>query len=47
MNKKLFERIQSLFFYELSKKTGWGKNDVMELYKDCVNKVLLEFIDEL
>ncbi len=42
MNKKLIERIQELFFEALEKKTGWGKNDIKDVYKDCVMQALLE-----
>lgn len=32
----LLDDIQELFFSELDTKTGWGKNDIKQLYKDCV-----------
>lgn len=46
MNKKLLERIQELFFEALGTKTGWGRNDLKEVYKDCVNQALLEIVDK-
>lgn len=45
MNKKLLERIQELFFEALNTKTGWGRLDIKEVYKDCVIAALSEIID--
>jgi hypothetical protein len=47
MNLKLINRITELFKQKLSVKTGWGKNEVLEIYKDCVNQATLEAIDIL
>ena len=38
--KDILNQIQELFDSRLQKKTGWGKNEVMELYKQCVIEVL-------
>jgi hypothetical protein len=46
MNKKLIERIGDLFLQRLQIKTGWGKNEVIEIYKECVVKACLELIDD-
>jgi hypothetical protein len=40
MPKEILDEIQELFFLELESKTGWGKNDIKQLYKDCVLEVL-------
>lgn len=45
MNKKLLERIQELFFHSLDLKTGHGKNEIKDIYKDAVNKALMEMVD--
>ena len=45
MNKKLLARIQELFFAKLSTKTGWGKNEVQELYKSAVIEAISELLD--
>lgn len=45
MNQKLFDRVKELFFSELDLKTGWGRNDIKDLYNKCLAKALLEFID--
>jgi hypothetical protein len=45
MNKEILNKIQTLFFSKLENKTGWGKNDVKELYKQCVIEVLSEYIN--
>ena len=44
MNKEILEKIQKLFFTKLESKTGWGKNDIKELYKECVIEILSEYI---
>lgn len=39
-DEDLQERIQSIFFEKLKAKTGWGRNEVMNAYKDSVIKAL-------
>jgi hypothetical protein len=46
MNAKLIRRILEIFELKLHTKTGWGRNDVLNVYKDSVREVLLEVIDE-
>ena len=46
MNKEILDRIQQLFFSKLEDKTGWGKNDIKALYKDCVLEVLKDYLNE-
>jgi len=46
MNKKLVERIKWLFFEKLKEKTGWGRNDIMEVYNSCVYQAVMELLDE-
>ena len=46
MNKKLLERIEELFTQKLSTKTGWGKNEILQTYKDCVREALMEALDK-
>lgn len=45
MNKKILLRIEEIFIQKLSTKTSWGKNEVLQIYKDSVNEALMEFID--
>lgn len=45
MNKKLIQRIEDIFTDKLKVKTGWGRNEVLSLYKESVNEAVLEFID--
>jgi hypothetical protein len=45
MNLKLFNRITELFKLKLSTKTGWGRNEAIEIYKDCVAQATLEVLD--
>lgn len=45
MNKKLLLRIEELFNEKLQAKTGWGRNEIMQAYKDCVNHALMEILD--
>ena len=46
MNQQLVKRITELFELKLQSKTGWGKNEVFDLYKDCVIQATLEFLDK-
>lgn len=45
MNKKILLRIEEIFIQKLSAKTGWGKNEVVQIYKDAVNEALMELLD--
>lgn len=38
--KDILTEIQGLFSSRLQSKTGWGKNEVLELYNQCVIEVL-------
>ena len=44
MNKELLAKIKSKFEARLQEKTGWGRNEVMTIYNDCVTEVLLEML---
>lgn len=46
MNRKLFERIQELFFEALNEKNGWGKERVKEVYRECTIIAMSELIDQ-
>ena len=39
---EVLDRIQTLFFQELSKKNSWGKNEVQVTYMKCTQKALME-----
>ena len=39
---EFLDRMDRLYTQKLQKKTGWGKIEVLKLYRDCTNKVLLE-----
>jgi len=45
MNKKLIERIGELFEAKLQERTGWGRNDVLKIYREAVNEAILEMLD--
>jgi len=45
MNKKLIQRIEEIFTAKLQAKTGWGKNEILILYKESVNEACLEMIN--
>jgi len=40
--KDLLKRIEELFRLKLAEKTGWGRNEVLEKYRDSVNEALME-----
>lgn len=46
MNKEILLRIQALFEEKLKAKTGWGRNDVLAIYKDSVSEALMGALDE-
>jgi hypothetical protein len=46
MNRKLIEKITELFKQKLNAKTGWGKNEVLQIHKDAVNEAVLWMLDE-
>ena len=45
MNKKLLKRIDEIFELKLQEKTGWGRNDVLKIYREAVNEAILEMLD--
>ena len=45
MNKKLIKRIEIIFTEKLQAKTGWGRNDILNVYKEAVNEAILECLD--
>ena len=47
MNRKLLLKIQDIFHAKLQAKTGWGRNEIMDLYNASVNEALLEPMDEV
>ena len=45
MNKKILKRIEEIFAEKLQSKTGWGRNEIMQAYKESVNEALIELLD--
>lgn len=45
VNKKLLQRIEQLFTEKLQSKTGWGRNEILALYRDAVSEALMEALD--
>lgn len=46
MNKLLLKRIEEIFNQKLQSKTGWGRNEIIIIYKESVTEAVLEFIPE-
>lgn len=46
MNLTLIKLIEEKFKQKLSEKTGWGRNEVMIILKDCINESVLELLDK-
>ena len=46
MNKELLKRIEEIFNQKLQLKTGWGRNEIILIYKESVTEAVLEFIPE-
>ena len=40
--KQLLEAIKVKFETRLQEKTGWGRNEIIRAYNDCVTEALLE-----
>ena len=45
MNKKLLKRIDEIFESKLQTKTGWGRVEVIQMYRDSVSEALMERLD--
>jgi hypothetical protein len=45
MNKKILKRIEEIFAEKLQAKTGWGRNEIMQAYRESVNEALMELLD--
>lgn len=45
-NKQLIERITELFQQKVQAKTGWGRNEVLDLHKNAVIEAVLELVDK-
>ncbi|MBN1683742.1 hypothetical protein JW865_09355 [Candidatus Bathyarchaeota archaeon] len=45
MKSKLLESIELIFKRRLSRKTGWGRNEVLIEYQASVNEALTKLID--
>ena len=41
------EALEKCFKEKLNAKTGWGRNEILEAYKESVNEALLEIIDKV
>ena len=46
MNKALLKRIEEIFSQKLQSKTGWGRNEIILIYKESVTEAVLEFVPE-
>ena len=44
--KEIMDEIESRFEKALEEKTGWGKTEVLLLYKEIASKVYLEKLDQ-
>ena len=45
--KDILDEIEESFEIALQAKTGWGRNDVIIVYNNCVNKILKELISKI
>ena len=44
---EILKQIDDLFNEKLEAKTGWGKNEVKDLYRSSVNEVLMIIADKV
>lgn len=42
--KELLSQVQDEFISQIMTKNSWGKNEVIELWKNCLLKILMEKI---
>jgi len=42
--KQLLDAIKVKFEIRLQEKTGWGRNEIIRAYNDCVTEALLEHL---
>ena len=47
MNAKLLALIREEFIKELSSKTGWGRNEIIQAYDLACSRATVKFIDEM
>lgn len=45
-NKDIIELHRKLFSLTLQKKTGWGRNEILQVYDDAVKEVLYQIIEK-
>ena len=45
MNKQLLKRIRELFEEKVSRKTGWGKNELMIEFDKAIIEALVELLE--
>lgn len=45
-NKQLLTRLQEIFHSKLQSKTGWSKNEVIQLHTKSINEAVLGLIDD-
>lgn len=46
LNQEILTNIEIAFFEKISEKSNWGKNQIMDLYKDSQISVLKTLIDK-
>lgn len=45
--KDLLLRIEEIFNEKLQSKTGWGRNEIANIYQASVNEALMELADSI
>jgi len=45
--KDLLKRIEEIFHEKLQCKTGWGRNEITNIYQASVNEALMELSDSI
>lgn len=46
MKKEIIQRIEEIFLEKLKEKTGWGRNQIIKIFKESIKEALLEFVDK-
>lgn len=47
MNQRFLELLREEFYKELSRKTGWGRNEIAIIFDQAVSNSAVKILDEL
>ena len=45
--RRALELMEKNFIARISRKTGWGKNEIINEFKEALNETLMQLVDEI